>query len=265
MNNSKLQLITILGAASITAAAPLAQAGELAPMPAPSAEPKLTGSFDLNANSHFISYGYDVWQAGNSPTDKWTFNPAVALNYQLNDRWSFNSGFWLDVNDNVEGDHLKVQETDIWLGAAYKMGITTIGVTYQNWQYSGDSEQIIDVAFGFDTILSPSILFHNRIDPGAGGGTNGTFLVFGAEHTFDCYESFSVTVPVAAAFALTEFHTPDSDTGFGYASIGLQGSYTINDYSSLNFGLTFYATDADVVGNEDDNFMTYNAGVSFSF
>ena len=129
MNIKKSQLITALGAASITAAAPLAHAGEPAPYLAPTVEPKLTGSFDLNANSHFISYGLDVWGAGESPSDDWTFNPAVGLNYQLNEKWSFNSGFWLDANDNVSGDGFKVQETDVWIGAAYQFGITSIGVT----------------------------------------------------------------------------------------------------------------------------------------
>lgn len=268
MKKSRLSMVAMSAAALITANT--ASAGEL------------TGSFSLDVNSHFISYGLDIWRYGDSPDG--TFNPSLGVEYKINDNWSFNSGFWLDVNDNVGGD-FEVVETDVWIGAAYTCGIYTASLTYQSWQYGegGLSEDVLDLGFSFDTFLNPSILFHKRL--GAGGariienlpdpanpgvtiptqtsGFNGTFLVLGLEHGFELNDRFSVSIPVAVGFALDEFHTDES--GYGYASVGLQASYSINDYTSFNFGVNYFDTDDEVVGNDEDSFFTYNAGVSFSF
>lgn len=258
-----MPLLTILGAASMMTS-PLS-AGELtdsvaAPIPSSSAE-KLSGSISFDYNSHFISYGFDVWGGGKNPSGESTFNPSVSIDYQVNDQWTLSSGFWLDVNDNT-GDFETV-ETDIWFGASYTTGITTISGTFQNWQYGGVSEEVFDLGVSFDTFLSPSVMLHHRLDEGASGGFDGTFLLVGAEHTFELSDSFSITVPVAVGFALSEFHT--TETGYGYASIGLQGSYALNESTSLNVGATYYDTDDAVVGNVDDSFITYNAGISISF
>ncbi len=196
-------------------------------------------------------------------TEAPTFNPSVSLDYALTDSVTLSTGFWLDVNDNPSGSDFKVQETDVWFGVSYTSGIMTYSATYQNWQYAGDSEQILDLGVSFDTFLSPSITIHKRLTEGASGGFDGTFLVLGAEHSFDLSDKFSLTIPIALGVALDEFHTTES--GYGYASIGLQGSYAINDFTSFNAGVTFYDTDADVVGNADDQFLTANVGLSFSF
>ena len=261
--NNILPLLTVLGTACITVSS--LTAGE-------PAAAKLTGSAALDYNSHFISYGFDVWGGGTNPGGDSTLNPVVSLNYQLNEKWSFNAGFWLDVNDNK--GPFETVETDTWVGVAYDAGLATYSATLQNWQYAEDSEVILDLGVSFDTFLSPSIKLHHRINEGGAasfddvtgdqvGGFAGTFLVLGGSHSFDITESFSVSVPVAAAFALDEFHTTES--GYGFASIGLQGSYSINDCTAFNFGLSYYDTDDQVVGNPDDNFFTYNAGMSFSF
>jgi|TARA_B110000285_G_scaffold146994_1_gene164017 hypothetical protein len=242
-----MPLLTILGAASM--------------MTSPLSAGELSGSISFDYNSHFISYGFDVWGGGKNPSGESTFNPSVSIDYQVNDQWTLSSGFWLDVNDNT-GDFETV-ETDIWFGASYTTGITTISGTFQNWQYGGVSEEVFDLGVSFDTFLSPSVMLHHRLDEGASGGFDGTFLLIGAEHTFELSDSFSITVPVAVGFALSEFHT--TETGYGYASIGLQGSYALNDSTSLNVGATYYDTDDAVVGNVDDSFITYNAGISISF
>jgi len=226
-------------------------------------EGELTGSLSLDYNSHFISYGSDVWGGGTSLTRGDTFNPALSLNFQVNDKLSFQSGFWLDINDNVSGSDFDTQETDVWFGVSYASGIATYSATYQSWNYAGDTEEILDFKVALDTFLNPSLLIHVRTDQGAAVGDEGTFAVLSGSHSFEVSERFSVSVPVAVGFALDSFHTEED--GFGYASIGLQGSYSLNDYTSLNFGLTYWTTDSDVVGNPSDEFVTYNAGVSFSF
>ena len=221
----------------------------------------LSAELSLDYNSHFISYGFDVWAGGDSPQG--TFNPSLSLDYKINEAWSLNAGFWLDVNDNVAGSSFNTVETDVWIGASYTSGITTASITFQNWQYGGTSEEILDLSLSFDTFLSPSLTIHNRLGAGASGGFNGTFLVLGAEHSFEISDQFSLTIPVSVGFAADEFHT--TETGYGFTSVGLQGSFAIDDMTSFNFGVTYYDTDDQVVGNAEDSFFTYNAGVSFSF
>lgn len=248
MINIKKTSLGLFSAASLVTAS-TAQAGDL------------SASLSLDMNSHFISYGFDVWGAGNGSDA--LFNPSLSLDYQINENWSFSTGFWLDVNDKPAGSSYSTQETDTWVGIAYSKDIYTVSATYQSWQYAGDTEEIFDVGVSFDTFLSPSITWHNRLDPGASGGANGSFLVLGAEHSFEVNDKFSVAVPVSVGFALSDFHT--TEDGYGFASIGLQGSYTLTDVSAFNFGVTYYDTDSGVVGNADDSFLTYNAGISFSF
>ena len=233
-------------------------------------ESKLTGSISLDLNSNFISYGTAIWDDSDDLTDQITFNPTLSLNYQYSKALSFNAGIWLDVNDNL-ANSIETQETDIWIGAAYTQGITTYSATFQNWQYGGTSEEILDLGVSFDTLFNPSITLHNRLGAGASGGDEGIFLVASASHGFDVNEKFNVSIPVSVAFALTDdYHNAaGADSGFGYATVGLQGSYALSANTALNFGLTYYVTEDDVTFNSsqggDDNFLTWNVGYSFNF
>ncbi len=236
------------------------------------ADDKLSGTLSFDLNSHFISYGADVWADGDSPEG--TFNPSLSIDYAINDNWTLNMGAWLDVNDNGAGNpSFETRETDVWIGLGYSSGIYSASVTYQSWQYAGDVEDILDIGLSLDTFLSPSLTLHHRLSSGGAAafngagiqtnGFSGTMLVGGLEHTFELSEKFSLTVPVAIGVALDKFHTTES--GFAYSSLGLQGSYAVSDVTSLNFGVTYYNTDSEVTGNADAGFLTYNAGVSFSF
>lgn len=233
-------------------------------------EPKLTGSISLDLNSNFILYGTTIWDNSDDLDGQITFNPSFSLNYQYSDALSFNGGVWLDWNENGSTD-LDIAETDLWVGAAYTSGIATYSVSLQNWQYSGESEEILDVGVSFDTFLNPSILIHNRLGEGASGGDRGTFAVLGLSHGFDLSDKHSITIPVAFGFALTDdFHDETgADTGFGYASIGIQHSYALTDNSSFNLGATYHFTEDDVTRNSsqggDDDFLTWNVGYSYNF
>ena len=247
MKKVNQKILSTIGAASLIVAGQT-QAGEL------------TAGLSLDYNSHFISYGFDVWGDGDSPQG--TFNPSLSLDYKVSDSLSLNAGVWLDVNDNGGGSFEAV-ETDVWIGASYNFGVTTLSATFQNWQYGGTSEEILDLGLSFDTFLSPSITLHTRLGEGASGGFDGSFVVFGAEHGIDLSDDFSLSIPVSLGFAIDDFHT--TETGYGFASIGLQGSYTIDEMTSFNFGVTYWDTDDEVVGNAEDSFLAYNAGLSFSF
>ena len=253
MKNNTLLLSTLAAAAVATGSA---TAGEL------------TGSLSLDYNSHFTLYGQDVWSAGSNLTSQATINPALSLNYQVTDALSFQTGFWLDVNDNA-GSDFESQETDVWFGASYTSGIVTYSATYQNWQFgvnpegtNADSEEVLDLAVSFDTFLSPSLTYHKRLD-GAGNVPLGSIFVLSASHSFDLTEKLSVTIPASIA-AVTD-RLNGTESGYAYTSVGLQGSYALTDSLSLNAGITYFTTDGDVAGNTDEDFHTINAGVSYSF
>ncbi|MEM9081759.1 MAG: hypothetical protein AAGC74_13830, partial [Verrucomicrobiota bacterium] len=224
----------------------------------------LSGSLALDLNSHFISYGLDVWTAGDDQDI--LFNPSLGIDYAVTDTLTLNAGIWMDINDQASPS-LETVETDIWIGASYDVGFGSVSATFQNWQYGGTSEEILDIGLSLDTILSPTLTLHKRLGAGASGGEEGLFIVGDISHEFALTDAFSVGLSSAVGFAATEFHT--QETGFGYASLGASVSYALSDISSIYASVTYYITDEDVINNSgrggEDDFLTFGTGISFSF
>ncbi len=221
---------------------------------------ELSGSIAFDLNSHFISYGADIWAGGDDP--EWTFNPTLSLGYTLNEQVSVNAGIWMDAN-SIGARSFGVAETDTWIGVAYDAGLVTGSVTLQNWQYGGASEEILDFGLSVDAFLSPSLTLHKRLSAGASGGMNGWFAVFNAAHSIDVTEQISVTIPAQIGFALADFHT--TETGYGFANIGVSVSYALTESASVNANVKYWDTDGGVTGNADNEFLTYGVGASIAF
>lgn len=248
--------------AGITEPAPIA--------PAP-AESVMSGVLSFDFNSHFISYGADVWKDGSS-LDEWAFNPLLELTWALPGNFSASLGAWADVNSKGTASSFggSLQELDVWAGLAYTYEKLTVGVTYQNWIYGGGTEDILDIKFSYDTFLSPSLTIHNRLDEGASGGDTGTVLVLGLSHDVEAGPvTFSFPFNIAY-FVEDGFH--GGDDGFGYCSLGASASIPISFIGemygswSLNAGLTYYITSDDVIpGNPDEDFLTAMVGVKCEF
>ncbi len=268
----QLLLTTALGGGCCT----FALAGEpMAPAPAPISEPSesvLSGSLTLDYNTHFVSYGNDVWNAGTDFGHDATFNPALSLTWQLTDALSFTAGTWWDVNDNVTsaigGD---LQEVDLFFGLTYDAGLVSVSGTYQAWIYGSDTEHVFDLGVSLDTFLSPTLTIHNRFEEGASGGDTGTVLVLGVSHGFEL-GPVSFSIPVNVGYFLDDgFHGLGvTDDGFGFASTGLSASIPlpIDDKFGewdLHGGLTYYVTDEDVTGDDDNAFLTGTIGIGVAF
>ncbi len=247
----------------------------MAPEPAP-ADDVVSGVLKLDFYSHFISYGADVWGDGSSMSDP-TFNPMLELAFALPADFTFTLGTWWDVNSKNGGNSSpiggRIQEIDVWTGLSYTYDKFTVGVTYQAWMYGSTTEDILDVKFAYDTFLAPSLTFHNRLDPGASGGNNGTVAVLGLSHGFDL-GPVTFSVPLNIAYFLDDdFHAGSTDDGFGFVSLGLGASLPLTPYIgesfgdwTLNGGLTYYFTDDEVIpNNPQDDFLTANLGVALSF
>ena len=264
--------ILALALATGVATAGTSETTTTAPAPAP-AEDVISGVLKLDFNTHFISYGWDVWADGASMSDP-TFNPMLELSFALPADFTLTLGTWWDMNSKIDSSiGGRLQEVDVWTGLSYTYEKFTVGATYQAWMYGSSTEDILDVKFAYDTLLSPSLTVHNRLDAGASGGNTGTILALGLSHSIDA-GPVSISFPFSLAYFLEDdFHPGSTDSGFGFASIGVTATLPLTPYIgdasgewSLNSGLTYYFTDDDVVGNPDeDDFLTASLGLAVSF
>lgn len=246
--------------------------------PAPSVvEDVVSGVLKLDFNSHFISYGADVWGDGSSMSDP-TFNPLLELAFALPADLTLTLGTWWDVNSKVDSSiGNKIQEVDVWAGLSYSFDKLTVSSTYQAWMYGNDTEEILDFKFAYDTFLSPSLTIHQRLAQGAANGDEGTVLVLGLSHSLDA-GPVAFSFPVNIAYFLTDdFHNSPlaggADDGFGFVSVGVAATLPLTPYIgdaygdwSLNGGLTYFFTDDGVIpNNPQDNFLTASLGLACAF
>ena len=241
--------------------------------PAPPAEDVVSGVLKLDFNSHFVSYGADVWSDGASMSDM-GFNPMLELSFDLPGGFTSTLGTWWDVNSKGSAPlGGQIQEIDVWTGLSYTYEKFTVGVTFQDWVYADATEEILDVKFAYDCFLTPSLTVHNRLGAGGSGGSEGTILVLGLGHSVEA-GPVTISFPFNLAYFLEDdFHAGSTDSGFGYLSIGVGAALPLSPYIgdaigdwTLNAGLTYYFTDDDVVGNPDeDDFLTSSVGLSLAF
>lgn len=242
----------------------------------------VSGVFGFDWNSHFISYGFDVWGAGTS----WglsTLNPYAELSFALPADFSVTFGTWWDVNDNaVSGIGGDLQEVDVYLGLGWSYDRFSAGLTYQEWYYGGGVERILDVTVGFDDsdllidgfAFSPYIVFHNRVGDRGLGLKTGTVFVLGVEPAFTVLDTGNITVdlaiPVAIGLATDGYH--GGQGGLAYVTIGAQASMPLSfiipegygDWA-LSAGVNYYHTPSNVTTNADEDFITGNVGISVAF
>ncbi len=227
----------------------------------------VSGSLNLDVNTHFISYGLDVWAAG-AAWDDALFNPSFELNIALGGGFTFIIGTWWDVNDNAVSSigGRGIQEVDVYGGLGYTVGLVSFTALYQEWMYGGGSERIVDFIVAVDTFLNPSLTIHGRVDGDDLGLEEGIVGVVGIEEGFDA-GPVSISFPAAVAFATDNYH--GGDGGFAYASLGVNASVPLTflpgDWS-LHAGVTGYYTNDEVIpSNPDETFITGNAGLTLAF
>ncbi len=237
----------------------------------PAAKPSITGNLSLNVDSHFVSFGSDVW----GPNSQILFHPSIELTKAITSDFKLILGTWWDVNDRATSSiGNRIQEVDVWFGGAYTTGILTTTALYQQWMYAGTNEQAAELKFAVDTFLKPSLLIHQRLGTGAYGAD--TVAVLGVAYDFKA-GPVSFSVPASVSYESGGYHQGKDATGapvigksgVGFGSLGLSASVPtdfVSKDSTFSVGVTGYATQKSVIpGNAKQNFLNLTAGISIPF
>ncbi len=234
----------------------------MSPPPAP-AEPFVTGNLTLTYDTHFISYGQDVWGAGNDWGDS-LFHPSLELDFNLGGGWQAYLNTWFDVNDNASSSiGENVQEVDVNVGLYYTMNKWKFQLGYGAWMYGSQTEHIIDGKVTYnDGLWNPFLALHGRVGDDLPFDTGLVAQVgIAPSKTFG---KVTLSLPVVASFDTDNYHGGDS--GFAYASVGLGASIPLCNHVTLNLGVTGYFTNDEVIPvNVDENFVTGSAGITIAF
>lgn len=238
---------------------------------------KVSADMGVSYNSHFVSFGSDVWGGGNSLYgDNSTTFVYGDLYVNPTDKLGLFVNVWTDNNHNVPSAiGGATQEIDLNIGGSYKVGKFTLGAAYGSWNYASDTEESVEGSIAFDDSeispfsLSPKLTYHQRI---AANGTQGLgAVVLGqVSHSFPIGDKgISLTVPLTVAFFTEDF---GAESGYAYASggvsLGVPLSFISPDYGawSMNFDLIGYTTDSGALpGNKAQNFVTSQIGLKVAF
>lgn len=246
----------------------------------------ISGDIGFNTNTHFISYGVDVWGAGTSFYGSRMTNSIYGdLGVKLTPDLSYGLNVWTDLNTNVpSGLGGSVQEIDINNSLTYNFGAGFTGsAAFGAWSYAGDVEDVVDLGLGYDDsglwggsfALSPHIAFHDRV-AGNGAQKIGSAFVFSVGPSFPLWDSgFSLTIPAGLAlFTTHDFQggTAAGSGGIGYGYVGgslaTPLSFIPASYGawSANFDLIGYFTSKEYIpGNPKADFLTGSFNIKMAF
>ncbi len=266
MKRNTIALVTSLLTATSAFAGTTAPAGGKTPVaPPPAAEtPFVTGSLNLNYDTHFMSFGQDVWAAGSQWNDA-LFHPSLELNFDLGKGWTGILGTWWDVNDNAETTiGSSIQEIDIWAGVAYTAGDWKTTLLYHDWMYASQHERAAELKVAYTGFygLNPYIMLHGRFDDDISFDTGLVTLIgFGPSFKLG---STTISFPFQVAADTSGYH--GGDGGFSFASVGVSAAIPITSHIGLNLGVTYFHTNDDVIPvNPESDFVTGTAGIGITF
>jgi hypothetical protein len=247
---------------------------------------KWTVSLGYDFSSHFMSYGDDVWGAGDDLFGQERTNFAWADFVVDAGPIDLNFGAWGDINDNAtSGLGGEIQEIDVYAGASMPVDDFTLSATYQEWYYGADEERIVDLGVSYDDTgliaedfaLNPSFTAHFRVD-GNGAQDEAQAYVFGISPSFQLTEgSYPLTlgIPANVAYVSENFDTFNGqaagDSGM-YANIGASLSMPLSfipegygDWTGSATGKYWYADEDAYPGNPEETFPTAMFSISTTF
>jgi hypothetical protein len=246
-----------------------------------SAAENVSADVGLSYNSHFVSYGVDVWGGGNdffgNQSTAWLWGD---LAIKATDALTFTLTVWSDNNDNVVsgiGGH--IQEVDFDPGFTYTTGKFTAGATYNAWSYAGDVEESVDLSLAFDDTglfmpglsFGPKLTWHDRVS-GNGAQKIGSAFVLSVGPSFALGDGLSLAIPAGIAFFTTDDFQGGSKSGYGFSYIGGSLGYGLSfipaSYGkwAVNFDLIEYFTDKKAIpSNPEASFLTGSVGLKVAY
>ena len=280
-DRNKTWLAAFMGVGLVGVAAPTALAQDELETPSTLGD-KITTSLGVDFASHFVCYGLDVWGGGDDfyGSESTMF---VWADFTVDlEPFALNFGVWSDLNDNADSPiGGEIQEIDVYAELAYTFDKLTVGVAYQEWNYSDDVERLVDLNLSYDDTglifedfgFQPWFNAHFRVD-GNGEQEEAEALVFGIEPSFTLTDSedypLTLSIPISAAYFTDEFQGGDS--GFGFFSAGgtlsMPLSFIPAGYGEWNAAVnaTYYHTPDDTIpDNPEENFVATTISLSMTF
>jgi len=251
-----------------------------------SAAGNISGDVGFNTNTHFISYGVDVWGAGGSFYGSRMTNSIYGdFNLKITPDLSYGLNVWSDLNNNVKsGLGGAIQEVDINNTLTYNIGYGfTASAGFGAWSYASDVEDVVDLGLGYDDsslwggsfTLAPHLAFHDRV-AGNNGQKIGSAFIISVGPSFPLWDTgASLTFP--AGIAIFTDHDFQGGTkaggggvGYGYVggSLGAPLSFVPAEYGawSANFDLIGYFTSHEYIpGNPQASFATGSFNIKVGF
>jgi hypothetical protein len=238
----------------------------------------LHGVLGMSYNSHYVSYGSDVWAGGDNFFGKQAVSFLSGLLSFKWDAFTADVSLFATLKDPPSGSvSANVQEVDASLGGAYSFGSTTVSAHYQEWRYLGDSENIVDLGASFDDSslvgrFHPAVLWHVRIK-GNGAQREGSALVASIAPGLPIGESgLYASIPAGVGFFLTDDFKGGTKSGYAYsyvgASLDIPLHFIPSDYGAwtVNLNTYYYMTDsAALPSNVAENFATGSFGLRVAF
>lgn len=243
----------------------------------------VSGDIGFNTNTHFVSYGLDVWGAGNNFYGSRMTNSIYGdLGVKITPDLSWTLNLWSDLNSNVpSGLGGSIQEIDINTGFSYNIGAGFTGtVTVGAWNYASDVEEVVDLGLGYDDTgllfdgfaFNPHITFHDRVAKN-GGQKIGSAFVFSVGPAFPLGDTgFTLSVPAGIVDFTTSDFQGGTESGIGYGYVGgslsMPLSFIPASYGawSANFDLIGYFTNKNAIpGNPQANFLTGSFNIKMGF
>lgn len=233
-----------------------------APAPAPAAATSpWSGSLTLGYDTDYIYRGVEVFGYGRAED---LFTASLDLNYQINDRLTWNIGAWYG-NSVADADY---DEIDLYTKLLYKVNDSfSFGPSFRFYNYPyilrGNSDQY---EIGLEGIWTPCA--NVTVNAGAFYETEseGFYAELGATYTYKINDTFSL-VPGALVSYLdrdsSSFGLGTSDFNhasfFVKAPVALRENVTLTPYVALNVPLD--GVDEITLDTQDDEFY---GGVSLS-
>ena len=225
--------------------------------------PFVSGFLAATIDTHFISYGQDVWALGNDWSEG-LFHPSLELNFNLGGGLTAYVSTWWDVNSlGASGIGGNIQEVDVNAGVYYTMDKWKFQLGYGAWIYAEQVEHLVDGKISYnDGLINPFLMLHGRVDSGLPYDAGLVTQVGIAPGT--TLGPVALSFPVTVSFDTDNFH--GGDGGFAYVSAGVGATVPIADHVALALGVTYYHTSDDVIpSNPDSDFLTGSAGIVVSF